>query len=522
MSSTATLTSESTEDYNPDVFDWQDDKDGINLEEIDNDSLLEDVFAAALGAYNQAFDWTYVRKSELRERAGRMYVVKVVMPLEHREWFETEWPEYVFVWDKATRHHDHPVSHLCTELNEIEMTAKLVSDGTPYIDLFGNGQRDAKYKRKALVLFMRNSSKDYLRYFDADKNTFMREIDWERLYSGGYRWGSEEINEICLTHALYYLKMDAIGRWVNSGPKKRIRALVHRHQHTHGFLNRGEQEYRVSEQGIVTQMNVDTGEPYHHPSMEALFHQFNAKTKHGGVAWTVTRMGGDTYQFEFVSCEVDKCRDFVPLLFLKPETRTEWAFNDTTVRSFLGWTWMTTKTGNTQYLLEDCDLTDKLRRYIAGKPRNARNKSELMNYARRLTNKADIIAIHGGGAHEVLVGRMSDYVENAFYMDARHELEVALSYWRRNETVIKALNVYYEKGEMPADMVKVKKALAVGAKCIVSPLHWPGAAALAAAVGTTGVGLPVIATVGALAVAASSAAVGMELWDSYAEPSLNW
>jgi hypothetical protein len=512
----ATAAHEQYGNFDPDQFDWGSDE-GISLDEIGNPDLGEHLMSAVLALHEDVFDWTYVKRSELRERAGRMYVCKIVMPEEHREWFEKEWPEYVFVWDKATRHHDHPVAHLCTELNEIEMTEDLVRDGTAYIDLFGNPGRDAKYRRKALTLYSLATAKDHLRYYNAGESAYVREIDWSKFWQGGYKAGDSEITEICITHALYYLSIADIGRWVNKSKRHRIRATVHRHAKSHGELNRGEQEYWVSESGDVLQKNTDTGEAYEHPSLEALFHQWSAKTQYGGVSWTAKKMGGDTYQLTFVGCAVELARDYVPLKFLRPETRVEWAFNDTHVRSFLGWTWMSTTKGDTKFLLEDCDLTDKLRRYIAGKPRNARMKSELMNYARRLTNKADIIAIHGGGAHEVLVGRMSDYVENAFYMDARHELEVAMSYFRKNATVIDALNTYYESGKMPLDMAKVQKALKVGYKIVTHPGNALAVTSAGAAV-VSGVGLPVAAACVAASAAIGAATTAGVLWNNYSSP----
>jgi len=207
-------------------------------------------------------------------------------------------------------------------------------------------------------------------------------------------------------------------------------------------------------------------------------------------------------------------------VFLKPETRIEWAYNDTVVRGFLGWTWMTVTKGDRKYQLVDCDLSDKLRRYIAGKPRNARMKSELMNYARRLTNKADIIAIHGGGAHEVLVGRMSDYVENAFYCDVRHELEVAMSYWRRNHVVTEALTTYYETGKMPLDVAKIQKAIKVGVNTMTSAAHLPALALGGVALATGGVGPAVLAS--SMAVTSLMAVGGVEVWSHYSDPPPKW
>ena len=103
--------------------------------------------------------------------------------------------------------------------------------------------------------------------------------------------------------------------------------------------------------------------------------------------------------------------------------------------------------------MEDAGLLHKLRRYVAGRSRTPRTKTELVNYAKRLINKEDIISIHGGGAHEIRVGDLCDYVEAAFYMDVRHELEIAISHFRKNATLVKAINGYMEKGEVPTSLV---------------------------------------------------------------------
>jgi len=486
--------------FDPDDFDWE--GDGFTSEEATTCDPTPIIMEELLKLHDQAFDWTYVRKSELRERAGRMYVAKVVMPEEHREWFEAEWPEYVFVWDKATQHHDHPVAHLCTELNEMEMVERFVREGIPYIDLFGNGNRNRKYKRLCLTLYTLLTAKDHIRYRGVVDDQYMQRIDWEKLAKGEYKCGLERIREICLTHALYYLSLSDVALLCKGGA--RVTALVHRHSQSHGFLNRGEQEYWVTEDGMVRQKNVLTGEEYTHPSVEGMFHQFSARTRYGGLAWTIKKMGGDSYQIQFVGCPREAAQAYVPLSLFKKETRTETTFCNTKVLKFLHWTWMYTVKGGKEYCLEDCDLFDKLRRYIAGRPRTPRYKADLLNYARRLTNKQDIIAIHGGGAHEINVARISDYVEASFYVDARHELEVALSYMRENATVVEALNAYYETGTIPMDLAKVQKAVSTGIKVVKSRGNAVAVGTAAAALGgpAAGTALGIGALLGAVGVAA--------------------
>jgi len=119
---------------------------------------------------------------------------------------------------------------------------------------------------------------------------------------------------------------------------------------------------------------------------------------------------------------------------------------------------MSATTSQGKIRIEDIDLFSKLRRYVAGKQRSPRLKTETVNYARRLCNKADIISIHGGGAHEIPVASMTDYVEVAFYVDQRSELDAALSFHRENARITEALNRYYETGSTPKDFTMVTGA----------------------------------------------------------------
>jgi len=439
--------------YNPDNFDWGDGDSGIHLDDV-GPNVVEEAVQAALAVHEEAFGWARLRREDVKQTAGRVFKPKHVVPVDKRAFFENEWPEFTFVWDAATNHHDHPVSHLATELNELEMVHDLVANRQQYIDLFGNPHRNRKYKRLAIAAYQMSTPKDYLRY--QYEKAGMVALNWQDLVlRNGVYSGADTIT---CTHALYYLTMDKIGELVNRDRRTRLRALVHRHEFTHGFLNAGEQEYWVSQEGTVTQKNVLTGEVYHHPSLEALFHQFSAKTTSGGVAWTVKKAGGDSFYIEFVGCPNSICDEFTRLKSVKPESRSVTCTAGVTVTKFLHWTWTSLKTTGGSIILDDVDLLDKLKRYCAGKPRNPRLRTETLNYARRLCNKADIISIHGGGAHEIPVARMVDYVHAAFYADVQHELEVALHYHRENQTMVAALNAHYEGTTTTKDFARLQAA----------------------------------------------------------------
>jgi len=242
--------------------------------------------------------------------------------------------------------------------------------------------------------------------------------------------------------------------------------LVHRHSQTHGSLNCGEQEYWVDHNGVVTQRNVSTGEYYRHPTLEPLFHQYSARTSYGGVTWTARAAGGDSFVLEFVGCPNDICGSFENIQVLKTRSWEEYSYANISVQKFLHWTWMSASTAEGIVTVEDLDLFDKLRRYVAGKARTPRLKTETMNLARRLCNKEDIIAIHGGGAHGIRVASMKDYVEIAFRVDMKSELDIALSFHKEDRKIISALNAYYEKGEMPRDFTTLTYAATVSARTI--------------------------------------------------------
>jgi hypothetical protein len=453
-----------TYELDPDKMDWGDDTPGIEVEDVSG-TLMEDAIRACLNTIENAFGWRYLDRDNVKNTKGRLFRVKYFVEEEKRSFFETNWPAYTFVWDAALKHHDHPVSHLATELAELEMLEDWVMEKEQYIDLFGNPSRDKKYKRNAIPVVSLETAKDYLRRLHWNNRCFP--FDMNQLCDPSTSLG--KIKKIALTHALYYLTMNDLARLLHTSDGRTIKALIHRHSATYGKLNAGEQEYWVSEEGQVTQKNVLTGECYSHRSLEALFRQSSSKTEFGGVTWTITSAGGDSYIVEFVGCPNKVCEDYKPLRFLQQQSWEEYEYSSIRVKKCLGWVWMTATGINGSVRIEDLDLFERLRKYVACKQRTPRLKTETANYARRLCTKEDIISIHGGGASQIPVASMSDYVEVATYVDVRHELDISISMYRENATMVAALNQYYEKGTLPKDMVALTKAAAFIGKTICAP-----------------------------------------------------
>jgi len=463
------MNTQPTDQYDPDSFDWgEENSPGIPIADLPVD-LHSHIMSASLADHEETFGWQWLKKENLTSRAKKLFNVKyLVTDPAKRTWVEENWPEYVFNWDAATKHHDHPVSHLARELNELELTSDFVKNGEVWIDLFGNTGLNSKYKRNCFNLIGKNTPKDYIRYQNPGVRDVFFDIekDIDKLSDRNSILG--RINHVTCSHALYYIPMETIAEIVKF-PQRKLHALVHRHEFSSGSLNFGELKYSISQEGRVEQENALTGEKYSHPSLEALFHQSSAKTSKGGVAWTIRAAGGDSFFVDFVGCPVEVCDDFKSLHELAKSSTYVTETAGVSVHSMLHWTWTTYRKGNSLVELQDVDLFNKLRRYVAGKARTPRLMTEVTNYARRLTNKADIISIHGGGAHDVNLGDFIDYVHASFYVDVRHELESAISFQKQNAVMVKALNAYYEQGTVPTDFVQLTKCVVKSAS-VIAPL----------------------------------------------------
>jgi hypothetical protein len=464
MSNHEHFTGQATDEFSVEDFDWGEPSQGISLDEV-SPTFMYDAIREATLATEEAFGWAYIKRADINQSVGKLYKSRIIVTdAEKRAHIEEQYPQFSFLWDTATQHHDHPLSHIATELNEMEMTYDLVAKGKTYIDLFGNGRRNDKYKRKAVTVYTKATSKDYIRHqYPNVKSIQVQDIT--SLCDPKTDLG--KIDDVCITHALYYLTMDEVSAIVNTSEKRRLRALIHRHPASSGSLSFGELNYAVSEEGIVRQENALTGEYYEHPSLEALFHQSSAISKNGGVAWTIRSASPDSFFVDFVACPNEVAKVYKPLVEIAPESRTVIKVDGVRIASFLHWTWLSYSTVNGDVVLSDIDLFTKLRRYVSCKPRTGELMTQLAHYCRRLTNKMDIVATHGGGAHEINMGTLCDYVNAAFYVDVRKELETAIAFHKANSVMVNHLNSYYETGKMPTDLTTVTKILSVGAKCTI-------------------------------------------------------
>lgn len=443
----------SDDEYNPDSFDWGDPAGGIPVTEFDVD-IMQAAVSAALDVHDKQFSWAYMARADVNPSKLKLFRATVMVPETDahgnrlREILENIWTCYTFVWDTAHQQHDHPFGHTMRELAELDMVG---DSGEKAIDLFGTPSRNSKYQRRTITLYTLKSARDYLRY--QNLTALCLEFDMEMLCDPKSELG--KIMKIVCTHSIYYLQMADIARIVNTDGRRRLSALIHRHPETHGFLNYGEQEYWVSTEGVVTQKNVLTGQTYTHPSMEALFHQESATTAFGGVAWTIRTAGVDSYVVEFVAAPNSSCAEYVPLKKLKQHTRETITSRDVTVHKFLGWSWIVSKKNGRTVALDDVDMFNRLRNFVALKPRTPKLRTLCANLALRLNNKEDIIAIHGGEHHDIPAAMLGEYVEAALYFDAEREYRVAIAHWKDNKDMVKALNAYYESGSIPLDLEKL-------------------------------------------------------------------
>jgi len=436
------------DEFDPDNFDWNDQPLG------EADIAIHDVIRdAALQAINGPSPIRYVRPTAHdQDRPRPIFVNRYALDSTQTAQLEETMRGWVVDHNQARLVHDHPLSHVFREVQEYEMVEPFAQEA--YIDMHGNPGRNAKYGRSAVTMGGMYTAKAHLRYY---QKRGMVPVDIDGIIAGNYTHSKNVAN----THALYYESLDTIGKLCKAGFM--YHALIHRHSEAHGFLNFGEQEYWVDMNGTVRQQNVKTGEEYSHPTCEPFFHQSTAITSHGGITWDIRQAGPDAYVLRFVAAPVSMCEKFRTLDKLASSDASVVVVDDVTVHSFLGYRWYTKGTGKAAVSLADADLLEKLRRYIAGRKRTPEQKENLMNYCRRNCNKNDVISVHSGYYHKIPAHMMVDYVNTAFYMDIKHELESAI-YFEQKYSVMKiALNEWYEKGTLPTHIytpVEAVKAVA--------------------------------------------------------------
>jgi len=445
--------------YNISEFDW--DGEGERSDDQNQIEQVEALLRVSIQATAPVED-RWLRPSTVdNDRARVQYNVPYTLTAEQKTNMEELVGEIRTITYNASGYHDHPLSHCLTEISE-DLVVKGFGN-TPFVSVWGNAARHRRMGHGgAKVVGSRIVPHDWFRNRGMEES--VTDVDEFTKARGHMKY-----RLFLSTHALYYMNLEEVACWLGGNPDAEFHAIVHRHGQSSGRINKGELQYSVDSDGIVTQTNPLTGFKYSHRSLEPLFHVDSCRIFDGkvGLAWDINKLAGDNYHIKFVLCDPSKCTKVVDPYELVKKDREVYIRGDVTVYRCLKFEWYVYHGPDKQVLLEDVDLYDRLRRLIAGKERTPRAKSDLMAMIRRLANKNDIISIHQGFTHDVPPELMTDYVNAAFYADVKHELEVALMYHRENKGAVEALNRFIVEGKAPVDAT----ILGYVGRAVATPFH---------------------------------------------------
>jgi len=452
------MTDHTDRNYNVNEFDWEGKEEAI--QDQAGITSVESLIHEALGVATEHSD-AWLKPSDVNnDRARIVYNVPYNLGEQQKEHMKELIGDVRTITFNATGYHDHPLSHCTTEIAEDLVVRKFC--GERFVSVYGNASRHNRLGHtNAKVVSDRVVPHDWFRNRGLEQSVTM--ID-SFVMAGGHL----KYRLFLATHALYYMSLEDVACWLGANNDAEFHAIIHRHDKSKGYLNKGEIRYTVDSDGIVNQVNP-VGLSYKHRTMEPLFHVDSCQLFGGrvGLAWDITRTVGDCYHVKFVLCAPDKASPCVDPWALVKKEREVFVRGDVTVYRMLGFEWYVYHACADKVVLEDVELYDRLRRTIAGKERTPRAKADLMTMCRRLANKNDIISIHQGYAHDVPPELITYYVNAAFYADVKTELEVALKYHRENKAAVDALNKYMTEGVVPLDMTIVAQ---VG-RAVSAPFH---------------------------------------------------
>lgn len=223
------------------------------------------------------------------------------------------------------RNHDHPVSHVVTQVGT-RLMQRMFPSGASILDVYGNpkaaerfnaSQSKSKNPKMMMALVNKFCSADFIR--EANKWGPVVDPDGARYMVGKISdLTTEEINpftHLQFNHVLYYLKPMDILTLLHKKTNGKLVALglIHRHRSSKGQLNEGEQEYEVR-RGIVKQRNVHSNTCYFHPNVtpfwfretKVWYEDENLGFDSGltrGFAWECHKVDDDTWIVEIVPCD---------------------------------------------------------------------------------------------------------------------------------------------------------------------------------------------------------------------------
>jgi len=224
------------------------------------------------------------------------------------------------------RNHDHPISHVVTQVG-VRLMQRMFPSGATILDVYGNPAAAESFNRSQSSARVPKFMMPLVNLFcGAD---FIREVNkWGPIIDGDdprYMRGKvddlgvkdlADFSHFQLTHTLYYLTPGQIARLLSFRAGAKALCLIHTHHHSHGKINDGEQEYWVRG-GIVRQKNVATGTAYYHPNItpfwfreDKTWYPDNTKGETGnGIAWECHLVCEDTWIVEIVAADRSRLDD---------------------------------------------------------------------------------------------------------------------------------------------------------------------------------------------------------------------
>jgi len=338
------------------------------------------------------------------------------------------------------------------------MLQRRIQPGARILDVYGNpracdsfnaSQMQATRPKVAKALVKRFGAADFIR--EVNKwGPFVDELGNERYHRGTLRSlvNSGEIanyDVLQFVHTLYYEDMQVICDALHAPGGKRVAyGLIHRHPHSKGTINDGEQSYVKNGRGLVKQVNIKTNSTYVHPDITPLmfseqkqwFPQSKLATRTvageeplQGLTWECHIINDDTWVIEMVPYTLfEDQEDTVDYDaawaldeemssgFETPSTSDEGSavqVNDTTV---------VIPTSDGKFLkLDICskDLFNELRVSCIGKERNQKLVDELVHQARHAVFPSKLFP--GKVGVQCPEDLIYDHVIAAFVADAEKE-----------------------------------------------------------------------------------------------------
>jgi len=258
---------------------------------------------------------------------------KTVIPVGFRlkkdefDILHAEFPDYHFHQYKSDGH-DHPISHVKTQVAAYEALLAFRRKGKKIIDIHGNPASNSNMKRILgldIVTFVTLvTAKDHIRAATKWAASEYTEVPYVRdlATSAAAMEILEKADAMVSIHTAYYYSMEEVSSMMSlMKDKATFTCIMHKFDGAAGSLNNGELQWKKVG-GRITQVNASTGESYEHPDNSRWFSQGTwapmtrvqaaesdnyerMRAGKQGLAWTSTRVCDGVYRFLCVRVPVE-------------------------------------------------------------------------------------------------------------------------------------------------------------------------------------------------------------------------